>query len=170
MTAEPDGTFPAIEIVRADYSSLTAIIARIESYRDVLRGATLSLWAAAIGFGFANKSSIPPLVVILPIAVLAWADLRLDYQYAVAHRRSIELEKIIQAYVSRVLETGRTMESQAKEQLEDLLTQYTFGSNLNLMRPTAEKIVEHADEKMSWPTILYFVLILALFAAAVAVA
>ncbi|MEA3078310.1 MAG: hypothetical protein QOF60_3218 [Actinomycetota bacterium] len=158
MTAPAESALTVVEIVRADYASLSSIIARIEGYRDVLRGATLTLWTAAMGLGVANHNGLAPLGATVLVPLLAWADLRFDYQYGVAHRRSRELEEIVQAYVTRVLESDRPLEDDAQEQLDDLLAQYSFGSNLNIIGPSARKVLAKENRNVGWPTVLYSVL------------
>ncbi|HEY9565032.1 MAG TPA: hypothetical protein VIR30_14795 [Nocardioides sp.] len=162
MTPTSDPHVIALEIVRSDYTALSSIIGRIEGYRDVLRGATLTLWTAAMGLGIANKSGLAPLGASVLVVLLAWADLRLNYQYQVAHRRSRELEAIVQAYVARVLESGRLLEDDTEERLDDLLAQYSFGSNLNVMSPSARKVLATENRDVGWPTVLYSFLFLIL--------
>lgn len=164
MTPINDSDATVVGIVRQDYESLSSIIGRIEGYRDVLRGVTLTLWTAAIGLGVASRSAMPLLGAAVLVALLAWADLRLGYQYGVAHRRSIELEAIVDSFVKRVLESGRLLEAEAQERLDDVLAQYQFGSNLNMMRPAARKVLV-AREVMGWPTVLYALLIMMLVGA-----
>lgn len=156
MTDVSETHVAVLEIVRADYASLSTIIARIESYRDVMRAAALAFSTAAIGVAVTSKAVAPAFGALALVAFFGWGDVRFDYQYDVAHRRSRELEVLIQAYVTRLLETGRDLESDAQKRLDDLLAQYSFGSNLNVMRPSGRKVYRaKAHQPVNWSTGLY---------------
>lgn len=155
-----------VGIAQKDYEGLSGLIARIENYRDVVRGGTLTLWMAALGLGVPHRYVVVLIGAIAFIIVMAWADLRLGFQYEVAHRRSLELEAIMQSYIRRLLETDGPLEARSQEQLEDCLAQYTFGSNLNIMRPGASRVLAWVNHRVGWPTVVYTILLFVLYIAA----
>lgn len=167
MTVAREGELRDVvmDIVREDYKSLSSVISRIEGYQDALRGVALTAWATALGVAFSNESTAPLIVAMPLMLLLGWNDMRLDYQYAVAHRRSYELEKVVQAYVDYMLEIGRPLQTEVEEKFQLLLDQYEFGSNLNLISPTVRKVFDGSSRVIPSTVVFFSFLYLVLAAA-----
>lgn len=157
---------PTMAAVYRDHDTSLAAMARLDTYRDTLRGLAITVVTAAIGIGVANESKVPMLGAIPIVFALTWGDMRAGSDLIAAEARARILETVVRVYITYQSEVGGDNELDARENLQDRIDTYEYGSRyLNHPFGPAETTMR-CLRYSPWFTIVYAVLLAVLAACA----
>jgi hypothetical protein len=158
--ASADPVVEVIRLVEADHKATTEFIARLIGIQTATRAVVVPLASALAGLALTNHlwgfaaAAIPILVVGLIV------EARNEGLRDLAHRRSTRLERIIQSYVTSLVEEGRPVQGHARDRLHREVDSYEFGLSRSLRKVGFKKAVGEAlTQAVAW---IYLVLIVLL--------
>lgn len=138
-----------VRLIEADHDQTTDFISRLIALRGAVRGIAVSLGSALAGLALANDTW-PVAIAGVPIVLIAAAaEAHSDLMRDIAHKRSVLLERKVQAYVASLRETG-VVALDAKANLERELDTYEYGTSRSIRRSSLAKALGLAWRKAAF--------------------